>query len=98
MAELVERPGPAVDDVAEEDLAVGEVQVAADDQVVAGAVGVGKLVADAVAGDVGVAADGDAALDVAVERLASCRMKALKSLATPSPVAGTSRAFQGLET
>jgi hypothetical protein len=48
-------------------LAVGEGEIAADDEVVAGAVRVAELVADGVGRQAGVAADGEAPLDVAVE-------------------------------
>src|SRR5262249_35014529 len=65
MAEQVEGARTAVGDVAEEDLTVGELQVAADDQVVAGAVGVRQVIAEAVGGEAGVAANRDPGLHVA---------------------------------
>jgi hypothetical protein len=68
MAEIgTEVPCPTIDRVAVEDLAVREVQVAADDQIVAGSVGIRQMIADGVAGDLGVAADGDATFHIAVE-------------------------------
>lgn len=67
MAEIgTEGPCPTEDRVAVEDLAVCEVQVAADDEVVAGPVGICQMIADRVTRDLGVAANGHAALHVAV--------------------------------
>jgi hypothetical protein len=66
---LGDRPGPTVDDVAFKHLAVRRVEIAADDQVVAGPVRVGEMVADCVARDVGIATHGHATFNVAVLRV-----------------------------
>ena len=66
VAEHVGLLGGAVDGVAVEVLAVREVQVPADDQVVASAVGVGELGANAVSGELGVATHRNPTFNVAV--------------------------------